>query len=247
MPTYRDEVIVLRTHLLGEADRIVTMLGKNRGKIRAVAKGVRKTSSRLGARVEPFNVVDTQIYQGKSLDVIQSADVLAPLSKHITNDYPTYTAATAMVEAADKLTDHDYQSAHYVLLLAGLRSLSRREHEAGLSLDSYLLRALAIAGWEPSLDRCAVSGADGSHSAFSVPLGGVVADAVAPPGTPRLQLETIALLGALLAGDWASAEASTESHRREASGVIAAYTQYHLERHVKSLHHVDRGTPQAAS
>ena len=54
MPTYRDEVVVLRTHKLGEADRIVTMLSRRHGKIRAVAKGVRRTSSRFGSRLEPF-------------------------------------------------------------------------------------------------------------------------------------------------------------------------------------------------
>jgi DNA repair protein RecO (recombination protein O) len=247
MPTYRDEAIVLRTHLLGEADRIVTMLGRTRGKIRAVAKGVRKTSSRLGARVEPFTVVDTQVYEGKSLDVIQSADVLAPLSKHITNDYPTYTAAAVMVETADKLTEHDYQAAHYALLLGGLQSLSKRQHDPGLSVDSYLLRALAIAGWEPSLEACAVSGQAGPHRYFSVPLGGVIADDVAPPGTPTIHPETATLLGALLRGDWLIAEAAGAAQRSEASGVIAAYTQYHLEKHVKSLPHVDRTTPQAAS
>ena len=62
MPTYRDDAIVLRTHLLGESDKIVTLLGRSRGKIRAVAKGIRKTSSRFGARLEPFNQVDALVW-----------------------------------------------------------------------------------------------------------------------------------------------------------------------------------------
>lgn len=247
MATYRDDVIVLRTQVLGEADRIVTMLGKSKGKIRAVAKGVRKTTSRFGARLEPFNVVDVQVYDGKTLDIVQSAETVAPLSKAIIDDYPTYTAAAAMVETADKLTEHDYQPAHYMLLLGGLRSLSQGEHDPGLTIDSYLLRALAIAGWEPSLHVCAVSGEEGDHPFFSVHLGGVVSEAHAPPGTPKLSEQTKDLLEALLAGDWGSAEAASQKSRSDASGMIAAYTQFHLERHVKSLSHIDRTAPVVAS
>lgn len=247
MPTYRDDAIVLRTHLLGEADRIVTLLARSRGKIRAVAKGVRKTSSRFGARVEPFSVVDVQVYEGKTLDIIQSADTIASYSQEITKDYPRYTAAMVMVETADRLTEHDYQPAQYSLLHGGLRSLAQGEHNPGLSVDSYLLRALAIAGWEPSLDDCAVTGAPGDHRSFAVALGGVVVGDVAPPGTPKLGEGTKELLAALLEGDWGSAEAAGPKAQAEASGVIAAYTQYHLERHVRSLGHLDRSGSVAAS
>lgn len=247
MPTYRDDAIVLRTHLLGEADRIVTMLGRSRGKIRAVAKGVRKTTSRFGARLEPFSLVDVQVYEGKSLDVVQSADTLASYSRDITKDYPRYTAAMVMVETADKLTEHDYQIPHFTLLQGGLRSLAAGEHDAGLSVDSYLLRALAIAGWEPSLDHCAVTGSEGDHRAFSPALGGVVSSDVAPPGTPKLGDGTKELLAALLAGEWSIAEEASERAKSEASGLIAAYTQYHLERHVRSLGHLDRSPSQVAS
>ena len=64
VPTYRDEAVVLRTHKLGEADRIITMLSRHRGKIRAVAKGVRRTTSKFGARLEPFSHIDLQLAVG---------------------------------------------------------------------------------------------------------------------------------------------------------------------------------------
>src|SRR5690606_31027965 len=76
VPVYRDEAVVLRTHKLGEADRIVTMLSRQHGKLRAVAKGVRRTGSRFGARLEPFMVVDVQCYIGRSLDIVQQAEML---------------------------------------------------------------------------------------------------------------------------------------------------------------------------
>jgi DNA repair protein RecO (recombination protein O) len=245
VPTYRDDAIVLRTHLLGEADRIVTMLCKTKGKVRAVAKGVRKTSSRFGSRLQPFNVVDATMYEGKSLDVVSSVDTIASYSESISHDYPRYTAAMVMVETADKLTDHDFQPSHYMLLQGGLRSLSAGDHEPGLTVDSYLLRALAIAGWAPSLDECAVTGEPGDHRAFVVSLGGIVSDEVAPAGSPRLGTGTKEALVALLQGDWSTLELAPSKAKNEASGLIAAHTQYHLERHVKSLAHLDRSGAEA--
>ena len=149
MPTYRDDAIVLRAHLLGEADKILTLLCKNNGKVRAVAKGVRKTTSRFGARLEAFNVVDAQFYEGKSLDIVQQAETIGGYSSAIGGDYSKYTAAMVMVETADSLSDHDYQPAQYTLLLGGLRALAAGEHPSGQIVDSYLLRALALAGWNP--------------------------------------------------------------------------------------------------
>ena len=248
MPTYRDEAVVLRTHQLGEADRIVTMLGRRRGKIRAVAKGVRRTSSRFGSRLEPCMVVDLQCYEGRSLDVIQQAESLGAYGAPIAADYGAFTAANAIAETADRLTDEASQQ-QYLLLVGALRSLARGEHGPALTLDSYLLRALSLAGWAPSITDCAVTGAPGPHTAFVAQLGGMVADEVAPPGAPRLNPDTLELLGALLTGEWAVADAADASTRGRASGVIAAYVQWHLERGLKSLNHLDRGSraPQPVS
>lgn len=241
VPTYRDEVVVLRTHKLGEADRIVTMLSRHHGKIRAVAKGVRRTASKFGARLEPFMVADVQLYAGRSLDIIQQAETLGSYGSEITADYGSYTAANVMVETADRVTGDDGGGLQqYLLLVGALRSLARGEHAPGLTLDSYLLRALSIAGWAPSFADCAVTGAPGPHSAFVVQLGGVVADEVAPPGAPRLTPQAIGLLSALLTGDWPTADASDERTRAQVNGIVAAYTQFHLERGLRSLSHVDR-------
>lgn len=240
MPTYRDEAVVLRTHKLGEADRIVTMLSREHGKVRAVAKGVRRTKSRFGARLEPFMVVDLQCHIGRSLDIVTQAESIASYGADISDDYASFTAANAMVETADRLTDDDGSLQQYLLLVGALRALARREHAAGLTLDSYLLRALAIAGWAPSFGDCAVTGAPGPHTAFVPQLGGVVSDEVAPPGVARLDADTIELLAALLSGAWEIADASNERSRNQASGAIAAFVQFHLERGLRSLPHVDR-------
>ena len=240
MPLYRDEAVVLRTHKLGEADRIVTLLSRNHGKIRAVAKGVRRTASKFGARLEPFMVADVQLYEGRSLDIVTQAESLGSYGAVIADDYASYTAASAMVETADRLTEDEGGLQQYLLLVGALRSLSRFEHGPSLTLDSYLLRALSVAGWAPSFSDCAMTGAPGPHSAFVVQLGGVVSDAVAPPGAPRLDPATIGLLSALLTGEWSTADAADDRARSQASGVIAAYAQFHLERGLRSLEHVDR-------
>ncbi|TFD57665.1 DNA repair protein RecO [Cryobacterium suzukii] len=246
MPVYRDEAVVLRTHKLGEADRIVTMLTRQHGKVRAVAKGVRRTGSKFGARLEPFMVADVQLYEGRSLDIITQAESLGSYGALITADYGSYTAASVMVETADKLTESEGSLQQYLLLVGALRSLSRQEHGSHLTLNSYLLRAVSMAGWAPSFQDCARCGAlgelsaGGQHSAMVVQMGGIVCDECAAPGSPRLDAATIDLLSALLTGDWVHAAESPERTQSQAAGVVAAYTQWHLGRGLRSLEHIAR-------
>ena len=238
MPTYRDEGVVLRTHKLGEADRIVTLLTKAHGKVRAVAKGVRRTSSKFGARLEPFMVADIQFYEGRSLDTIQQAETIASYGADIVDDYPRFTAASVMVETADKVTELEGSPQQYLLLVGALRSLSRQEHPTELTLDSYLLRALSLAGWAPTFDSCARCGEMGPHESFVVQLGGMVCVKCAPPGAPHIVPEVVELLDALVRGEWDAAEAHTQQNWNKASALVSAYTQWHLERSLRSLEHV---------
>ena len=241
MPLYRDAAIVLRTHNLGEADRIVTLLSRGRGKIRAVAKGVRRTKSKFGARLEPGMVVDLQCYEGRNLDTVTQAESLASYGDAISRDYEAWTAANAMLETCDRLTDEGEAATQQFILLAGaLSSLAAGSHEAGLVLDSYLLRSMAIAGWAASFQDCARCGAEGPHRAFDVSSGGVVCPVCRPPGSAAPAPETLGLLAALLSGDWGHADASEDRHRREASRLAAAHVHWHLERGVRALRLVER-------
>lgn len=235
MPTYRDEAVVLRTHKLGEADRIVTMLSRRHGKVRAVAKGVRRTSSRFGSRLEPFMVADVQLYAGRSLDIVQQAESLGAYGADIAADYDRYTAASAMVETADRLTHHEPVPNQYYLLVGALRSLSRGEHVPRHTLDSYLLRALSLAGWAPALDDCARCSATGPHDQFLAQLGGVVCTACAPPGTPHASATVLALLRALRSGEWEAVDAATARDAAQASGLVSAYVQWTMERGLRAL------------
>jgi DNA repair protein RecO (recombination protein O) len=241
MPLYRDEAIVLRTQKLGEADRIVTLLTRTLGKVRVVGKGVRRTKSRFGARLEPAMMIDVQCYEGRNLDTVTQAETLAPWGDAIARDYTTYTASTAMLETCDRLTEEREPALQQYLLLQGaLRSLAGGEHEPALVLDAYLLRSLSVAGWAPSFHDCVRCGAPGPHRAFNLASGGTVCPVCRPPGSAAPAPETLRLLAALLAGDWAVADASDARHRREGSGLTAAFLQWHLERAVRSLRLVER-------
>jgi DNA repair protein RecO (recombination protein O) len=241
--------VVLRTQKLGESDRIITLLTRRHGRIRAVAKGVRRTSSKFGARLEPFGHVELQLAASvgeqatRSLQTIAQAVGIALYGGRFLDDYPRYTAASAIAETAERLTPEEGEPTLrlFQLTLGALKALAVREHAATLVLDAYLLRAMAIAGWAPALTECAVCGTPGAHRAFSVPAGGCVCGDCRPPGAAHPAPAAVALMAALAAGDWTVADASDPGARRQASGMVAAHLQWHLERGLRSLPLVDRG------
>ncbi|HZC69914.1 MAG TPA: DNA repair protein RecO [Jatrophihabitans sp.] len=252
MPLYRDDAVVLRVHKLGEADRIVTLLTRRHGRVRAVGKGVRRTTSRFGARLEPGSHIDVQVYSRlpegqaapggrRGLDVVQQTESLDPFGARLAGDYARWTAASAICETAERLTEEGEPALRlYLLVVGALRALVAREHDAGLILDAFLIRAMSNAGWEPALRECAKCSRPGPHAAFNVAAGGAVCEGCRPAGSAWPQPAVIDLMAALLGGDWTVADASQPAVRRESSGLIAAHLQWHLERGLRSLPLVDR-------
>lgn len=238
MPHYRDEGVVLRTHKLGEVDRILTVLTKSHGQIRAVAKGVRKTSSRFGARLEPFMVADLQLFEGRALDTVSQAEQLANYGSEIVADYPRFTAASAIVEAAEKLTRETSNSQHYLLVIGALRTLAKFNELPDQVLDSYLLRALALSGWVPALDQCQDCGGPATH--FSTHSGVVSCGQCQLVGAVFVGGSGLSHMAALLAGDWDQVRSAERGTRAVVSGVISGYLQWQLEKGLKSLQHVER-------
>lgn len=259
MGQYRDDGIVLRTQKLGEADRIVTVLARRTGRIRAVGKGVRRTTSRFGARLEPFTHVDLQLYTGRSLDYITQAETVRAYGAPLSADYPRYTSGTAMLETAERFTPVEKEPAlrQFLLLVGGLRALGEGAHDPRLVLDAYLLRSLAVAGYAPALAECALcgaadvtgaaagaagkdsTGAAGGSRVFAIAAGGLTCRSCRPAGAATPSAHTIALMSALLQGDWAQADAAERRHQVECSGLVAAYVQWHLEHSIRSLRHVE--------
>ena len=124
MPLYKEQGVVLRSAKLGEADKIVTVMTQGAGKVRAVAKGIRKTHSRFGARLEPFTHVSLMLYRGRgSLDTISQAEILAPFLG-VRSELERIAAGETMLEAVDKVAEeHERNVRLFLLLVTGLRAL----------------------------------------------------------------------------------------------------------------------------
>ena len=242
MTLYRDEAIILRTQKLGEADRIITMLTREHGRIRGVAKGVRRTKSKFGARLEPGSHVDIQLFVGKTFHTVTQVEAIMNYGEALTDDYQRWTVAAAIMEAAERFTSQEHEPAlqEFQLVVGGLKVLSENRYDPLLILDAFLLRSLAIGGYAPSMTICSRCEAPGPHRYFSLVGGGSVCNDCRPSASATPAPETLALMGALLSSDWDVAQNSEARHRREASGLIAAYLQWHLERGLRSPPMVER-------
>jgi DNA repair protein RecO (recombination protein O) len=242
MRLYRDRAVVLRQHKLGEADRIVTLLTRDHGLVRAVAKGVRRTRSKFGARLEPFAHIDVQLHPGRNLDIVTQVQAIDAFATDIVSDYGRYTCACAVLETAERLAGEERAPvpALHRLTVAALRAVADGGRPRELVLDAYLLRAMGIAGWAPALTECARCAAPGPHRAFHVAAGGSVCVHCRPSGSVTPPQGVLDLLAALHDGDWEHAQASTPSYRSQASGLVAAHLQWHLERQLRTLPLVER-------
>src|SRR5919199_407156 len=231
---YKDEGVVLKTIKLGEADRIVTLYTRDNGKVRAVAKGVRKTKSRFGARLEPFTHVSLLIYRGRSLDTITGADILTSFDE-VRCDYEKLMWAAAVAESVDKVSEEREQSfGVYSLLLAALAALAG--DKGGSVVPAFLIKLLSLSGFHPSLSVCAGCSAGGPLEGFSVELGGAVCATCwrEDPGAVRLAADRLALLSDLLTSEFG--RPATIEQLVELTTVLRRYAEWHLERPLRSLH-----------
>jgi DNA repair protein RecO (recombination protein O) len=237
VPLYKEQGVVLRSSKLGEADKIVTVMTQGSGKVRAVAKGIRKTTSRFGARLEPFTHVSLMVYRGRgSLDTVSQAEILSPFMA-LRSDLGRFAAGETMLESVDKVAEeHERNVRLFMLLLSGLRALEARPTDPAAVAESFLLKLLSLSGFHPSLTACAVCGRPGPERFASGQGGAVCADDAefdAGPASTEA-LEHLARLGS--AGLLESGDVSTDTTvRREARAMLFGFAEYHLERRMKSL------------
>jgi DNA repair protein RecO (recombination protein O) len=230
---YRDQAIVLRTWKLGETDRILNLCTKGRGKVRAVAKGVRKTKSRFGGRLEPTAHVALQLYEGRELDIVTQAESLDQFPTFRT-DVDRYTGASAMLEAVDQIAQEGERNPElYLLLLGALRALAGPG--GPLVVPAFFLKLLALEGFRPVLDRCAGCGDDDVELvAFNDLDGGALCSscrrgvAVTPEALDLMRLVLGGRLGEALAQP-------TTAATHEVRGLATSALEHHLERRLRSL------------
>ncbi|BDR54353.1 DNA repair protein RecO [Bombiscardovia apis] len=242
MVTYRDEGVVLRTTKLGEADRIITILTKSNGKVRAVAKGVRRTKSRFGSRLEPFMRADLLLAQGRNLDVVSQAASIATYADPICADYDLYTNGGVMLETADKLVSAEHEPARgqYLLLISALKALSTGSRDPRMISASYLMRAIALAGWQPRFDSCIVCARPAAQcelSYFSVSGGGCICHADHTPESVRVSGPAVNQLEALTSGDWQRLAAAPLDPITDR--LVEKWGEYYLERPIRALRLLD--------
>jgi DNA repair protein RecO (recombination protein O) len=232
MSLYRDEGVVLRTWKLGEADRIVVVLTRGHGKVRAVAKGVRKTRSKFGGRLEPTSNVALQFYEGRELDIVTQAETLDHF-RAIRDDLDRFGRASTMLEAVDQLAQEREANVRlYQMLLGALRTLAARN--APLVVPAFFFKLLALEGYRPIVDECAACGSDGELVAFDVDAGGLLCrqdrrgTAVSP--------EAVELLQRILGGQLGSALDAVESPATHQLDDLATRSvEHHLERRLRSV------------
>ncbi len=234
MALRHDQGIVLRGYPFGEADRVVVLLSPNTGKIRTVAKGVRKTKSRFGGRLEPFTHVDLVLYEGRNLDTITQVAVLEPFPR-LRSDLDAVVAAGTMVEAADAVAQEDEAAIRLFLLLQrGLKTLEAGERSPDL-ITSFLLKLADVVGVAPSLLQCASCGrVDGLHR-FSFGGGGSICDRCRVEGTVRLRAGVTEYLAALATSELSALPPSNTVFSSEAMGIARRFVEYHLDRKLTSL------------
>lgn len=235
---YRDTGVVLRTYKLGEADRIVVLATEHHGKVRAVAKGVRKTRSKFGARLEPTSHVALQLYQGRQLDIVTQAESIDHF-RPIREDLDRFAHATSMLEAVDQMSmEREENPALYRMLVGALRTLA--EHDSPLVVAAFYWKLLAQEGFRPELDVCVGCGEDAELVAFDLEEGGALCR-VCRSGMP-LSPEALDLLRAILGGQLVAALAVPASATtREVDQLATRAMEHHIERRLRSVRLLDGG------
>lgn len=176
-PEFKDEGIVLRTYRLGESDKILRVLTRQNGKRSAVGKGVRKTSSRFGARLEPLTHARLFLHRGRTMDTVKQAEIINSFQE-VRDDLELFVAASAMAELMDSITEEGEPVPRlFELLLLGLQLLKENPARSGLVLAMFQFKVMAEAGFELMVTRCAsCAGEPGEEVWFSLTLGGIVCE-----------------------------------------------------------------------
>ena len=229
---YRDTAVVLRTYKLGESDRIVVLLTKDHGKVRAVARGVRKTKSRFGGRLEPLSHVSLLLSKGRELDHVSQAESIESL-RHLLDDLDIATQGLAMVEAVDQLAPDREPVPHlYTMLVGALRTLA--EKQSPLVVPAFYWKVLAAEGVSPQLDECVSCGDTDNLVAFDLDQGGVLCR-TCRRGSP-VSVEAIELMRMILGGQLKAALATPASAvHHEVQNLATRAVEHHLERRLRSV------------
>jgi DNA repair protein RecO (recombination protein O) len=235
----RDDGVVLRTYRLGEADRIVVAMTAEHGKVRAVAKGVRRTGSKFGARLEPMSHVALMLWKGRGeLMTVNQVEVIEH-HWHLREDLDRLTAAMGMLEVVDQIAQEDHEDrAVFETLVKALRTMNDPTRDPALIAPAFFLRILELEGAAPLLDACASCGADDVELvAFDLTEGGALCRSCRR-GRP-LSPEALGLVRRILGGDLGSVlTGPPPPGATEVSELATAAMEGHLDRRLRAVRSV---------
>jgi DNA repair protein RecO (recombination protein O) len=229
---YRDEGVVLRTMRLGEADRIVTVLTRAHGKVRAVVKGVRRTTSKFGGRLEPLSHLALLCWRGRDLDIVSQAEVLDAF-RAVREELSRLAKAFTVLEVADQMAQEHHPAPRlYDMVVGALRELERSD--SPLLVAGFLLKVLALDGSAPLVEVCASCGSEGELVAFDLLAGGALCrdcrrGRPVSPGALDLVRRT---LGGRLAEVLAEPSSALTD---EVAALASSAMEVHLDRRLRSL------------
>ena len=232
--SYTTEAVVLRSFRLGEADRVLHLYTLERGRVGAVAKGVRKTKSRFGARLEPLSHVELLLHQGSG--ELQTVTGVELMQSHRASREQSFRLNVGLIAAEAMLRLFPEQEANerafralarFLELLDELEPGTGRPQADPLVL-SFQLKLLWLSGYLPHVTSCAECGAENGLAGYSPRAGGAVCSSCANGALP-LSREGLLGIEALLSRPLAEAHAAGVTPRgaREALGVIAGSYEYH--------------------
>lgn len=232
---YRDVGVVLRTYKLREADRIVVLHTLDHGKVRAVAKGVRKTSSRFGARLEPMSHVRLLLYRGRELDIVSQAESVSSLAPMLSS-LDRMSQGMAAVEAVDQLSlEREPDPQLYRMLVGVLGTIAERP--GPLVVPAFFWKLLSAQGVRPQLDgcvRCGEAEPDAQLVAFDLAEGGVLCRSCRSGTT--ISAGALALLRDILGGRLVAALDQPESPiTHEVATLATRAFEHHVERRMRTV------------
>ena len=232
---YDDVGVVLRTYKLRESDRIVVIHTRKNGKVRAVAKGIRKTKSKFGARLEPMSHVKLLLYRGRELDIVSQAEAVEPLSPMLSS-LDRASQGLAVLEAVDQLSlEREPNEALYRSLVGVLRAIA--EQPSPLNVPAFYWRLLQREGFEPELGtcvRCGESEPDVTFVALDLNEGGVLCRSCR--SGQAISPAALSILRDILGGRLREALALEESPAtHEVSALATRALEYQIERRLKTV------------
>lgn len=237
MSLYRDSAVVLRNYKLGESDRIIVMMTSEHGKVRAVAKGIRKTKSRFGARLEPLSHIDVQLYKGRNLDIVTQVELINS-SYLLHRDLDRLLQGISMLEAVDQIAIDRVPAPYlYRMLVGAINELSK--HASPIVLAAFYWKLLAAEGVTPEIERCVGCQSDGDLVAFDLLEGG--AQCRSCRTGVSITPQALELLRQILGGQLNEALAKGETAATaEVTHLATQSMEHHIERRLKSISMFDQ-------